>query len=53
MQSRHDMGLREPHDNYFVAVLKTQEILARPLMTQLAVVPPLNIGGKGCGGSAE
>ena len=54
MQCRHDMGgLRELHDNYFVAVQKIQETQARPLATQLAVAPPLNMGKKGCGGSAE
>ena len=54
MQSRYDMNSRELHDNYFLAVWKVQETLARrPLAIQLAVVPPLNMGEKGCGDYAE
>ena len=47
------MDLGVLHDNYFVAVWKVQATLARPLVTHIAVVPPLNIGGRECGVSAE
>ena len=51
------MNLKGFHDKYLVVVREIQETLARPRVTQLAVVrilvPPLNIGEKGCEGSVE